>query len=154
MPTSIDEKILPLDYEPTNSAKPVLKKNPMTIHEITVEVEPHWTGECETSATARMYWDWHNREWVAFVKGEFLEGYHRGEQVFDSFEKGPLRLNEALCKKLLEVYNVPESEINLQNAPMDACVKFVQIYKMPADTIDMRIVSLITPRALERMGKK
>jgi len=151
MPNSIDEK---LDYEPVAGEKPVLEKNPMTIHEIRYEVEPHWSGECETSAAAKLYWDWHNKEWVAFVAGEFLEGYHRGEQRFDSFEKGPLRLNEAACTKLLEAYCVPESEINFANAPMDACVKLMQTYKMPADKIDLRIVSWITPRTLERMGKK
>ena len=37
----IDEKIPMLDYEPFSSAKPMLKKNPMTIHEIRYEVEPH-----------------------------------------------------------------------------------------------------------------
>jgi len=151
MPNSIDEK---LDYEPVAGEKPVLEKNPMTIHEIRYEVEPHWSGEFETSAAAKLYWDWHNKEWVAYVSGEYAKLHRSDEQALGSFEKGPLRLNEDACRKLLEAYSVPESEINLQNAPLDACVRLVQTYKTPADKIDLRAVSWITPRILERMGKK
>lgn len=148
MPTSIDKK---LDYEPIAGEKPVLKHNPMTIDEIRFELEPK---NDETSASARLYWDWHNKEWVAYVYGEYLKGTCCGEQVFGSFETGPLRLNEPACRKVLKAYNVPEAEITLENAGVSARTKFTEIYKLPEGIYDIRLVSVTTPRVFMRYGKK
>jgi hypothetical protein len=133
----IDEKIQQLDYEPLKSVKPVLKKNPMTIYEIRYEVEPHWSnGECETSATARLYWDWHNKEWVAKVDGQWFQDYPKGRTWLPFTAGEKFRLNESACRKLLEAYNIPEPKLAEYGIG------------------SIMSAAKISPRKLERLGKK
>ncbi len=121
---SLDNYLEQMDYqtgsskksELENTYKAVLQKKQIIVDLVSYSAQPH-TDENEKSAEVTLYWDWVKREWCAKVSGDLIQDYGEGVTRKWPFSKGPFKLNEAACRKLLEAYCIPKSKLKLDAVP-------------------------------------
>jgi len=123
---SLDNYLQQMDYqtgtskksELENTYKAMLQKKQISVSSVKYEAKPQ-KSEDETKAYVSLYWDWVKKEWFATVSGDEVRWYNpdNGKPSIWPFSKGPFRLNDEACMKLLEAYKIPKAKLKLSLVP-------------------------------------